>query len=258
MSSLRVQHLPPTFTADYNFEGIVALSNCSGSIIRFETSKDSDKAMVLTNGHCYENGMPDPGEVILHRRSSRRFQVLSPTAENLGTINATEVIYSTMTRTDMTLYKLDTTYAQILSDYNVRPFTLTSSHPVIGTPIEVVSGYWERGYTCSVEAFAHELDEGGYAMFDSVRYSRPGCEVIGGTSGSPVIAQGTRNVIAINNTGNEDGERCTMNNPCEIDENGKVTYVQGYSYAQETYLIYSCLTDANELDLNKSGCLLPH
>jgi hypothetical protein len=202
--------------------------------------------------------MPDPGEVIVHRQSSRRFRVLGPNAENLGRVNASEVIYSTMTGTDMTLYLLNETYAQILSDYNVRPFTLSSAHPTIGTPIEVVSGYWERGYTCKIEFFAHELDEGGYAMFDSVRYSRPGCEVIGGTSGSPVIAQGTRNVIAINNTGNEDGERCTMNNPCEIDESGKVTYVQGYTYAQQTYLIYSCLNDQNQLDLNKTGCKLAH
>ncbi len=43
--------MSPNFTAQYDFEGIVALSNCSGSLIRLENSKDSDKAMVLTNGH---------------------------------------------------------------------------------------------------------------------------------------------------------------------------------------------------------------
>lgn len=250
--------LPHTFSQNYDYEGIVGLSNCSGSIIRFEFSKDTDHAVVLTNGHCLESGMPEPGEVISHRSSRRQFDVLNPAGDSIGRISATEVMYSSMTNTDVTLYRLQETYADIASRYNVRPLTLMSSHPTLNTPIEVVSGYWVRGYSCSIEAFVHELDEGGYKMYDSVRYSRPGCEVIGGTSGSPVIASGTRNVIAINNTGNENGERCTMDNPCEINEKGDVFYKQGYSYGQETYIIYSCLTSGGDIDLNKAGCLLAH
>lgn len=255
---LSALQIPSTFTTHYDFEGIVALSNCSGSLIRFESSKDSDAAVILTNGHCYEYGMPDPGEVLSHQESDRSFTVLGPDASSLGRVHATQLIYSSMTKTDITLYRLSETYAQILADFHVRPFTLSSERPAIGTPIEVISGYWRRGYTCSVEFFAHELDEGGYKMFESLRYSRPGCEVIGGTSGSPVIAKGTRTVVAINNTGNEDGRRCTMNNPCEIDEQGNVTFTKGYTYAQQTYWIYSCLNESNDLDLNKAGCLLAH
>ena len=41
------QSFPSTFTGNYNFEGIVALSNCSGSLVRFETSRDSDPAMII-------------------------------------------------------------------------------------------------------------------------------------------------------------------------------------------------------------------
>ena len=93
-------------------------------------------------------------------------------------------------------------------------------------------------------------------MFDSVRYSRPGCETIGGTSGSPVVLAGTRTVVAVNNTGNDDGDRCTMNNPCEIDEHGQVTAEQGYSYAQQTSWIYTCLDSTGNLNLNQAGCKL--
>jgi V8-like Glu-specific endopeptidase len=249
---------PPTMSGNYDFEGIVALSNCSGSIIQFEGAADTDHAVIMTNGHCYEDGMPDPGQVIQNEPSSRTFSVLNSGGSSLGRVHATEVIYSTMTKTDVTLYRLQETYADIRSQYNVRPFTLASQHPAIGTSINVISGYWKQGYSCQVEFFVHELDEAGYHMFDSIRYSRPGCEVIGGTSGSPIIAAGTRNVIGINNTGNEDGEKCTMNNPCEIDEQGNVTAVLGYSYGQETYLIYSCLNAQHELDLNKQGCMLAH
>jgi hypothetical protein len=80
--------------------------------------------------------------------------------------------------------------------------------------------------------------------------------VIGGTSGSPIIARGTRTVIGINNTGNEDGLRCEENNPCEIDEKGNVFYQRGQNYGQQTYWIYSCLTPNFDIDLNKPGCLL--
>ena len=153
---------------------------------------------------------------------------------------------------------MDKTYAQILEQFNVRPFTLSSQHPQIHQPIEVVSGYWKMGYTCMIEQFVHELDEAGYKWFDSIRYSRPGCEVIGGTSGSPIIAAGSRTVIGVNNTGNEDGERCTMNNPCEVDDKGAVTVGKGFSYGQQTYWLYSCLNAQNEFDLQRPGCMLPH
>lgn len=252
------QNLLERFTDAYNFEGIVALNNCSGSLIRLESSKNTDTALILTNGHCNENGMPGIGEVFTHQHSSRTFRVLDPDARTLGRVTATEIIYSTMTKTDITIYQLAETYEQIQNKFHVRAFTLASQHPLVNTAIEVVSGYWQRGYSCAIESFVHELNEAGWLMSDSIRYTRPGCEVIGGTSGSPIIATGTRTVIGINNTGNDDGERCTMNNPCEIDENGKVFYQKGYSYGQETFWIYSCLDEQNHLDLTKPGCALPH
>lgn len=249
--------LSKNFTQDFNFEGIVSLSNCSGSLVRFETSKDTDQAMVLTNGHCREFGFPSPGEHIYQESSSRRFGLMNAAGDTVGRLTATMIIYSTMTGTDMTLYKLRETYAQILQSYQVRPLTLQSTKPTIGTQIEVISGYWNRGYRCSIEAFVHELREDVYSMTDSIRYSRPGCEVIGGTSGSPIIAKGTRTVIGVNNTGNESGWRCTMNNPCEVDEKGGITAVAGYTYGQETYWLYSCLNAQNEIDLSVPGCKLP-
>ncbi len=250
--------LPPTFTQDFNFEGIAALSNCSGSLIRLEGSKDTDYALILTNGHCYEGGFIDPGTAMVNVDSTRSFNLLDATANTAGRVRATKLVYATMTKTDISIYRLGMTYEQILTSYGVHALTLSSKHPDLATPIEVISGYWQRGYSCQVEAFINELDEEDWKWSDSIRYSRPGCEVIGGTSGSPVVAGGTRTVIGVNNTGNEDGQRCTRNNPCEIDKDGKVTYTQGYSYGQETYIIYSCIEADNSFNLAKAGCLLPH
>ncbi len=250
--------LPLTFTADYDFEGIVALSNCSGSLIQLEGVSDANNALILTNGHCLDGGFTNPGEFKYKQPSSRAFTLLNSTAGSAGRVTATQVVYSTMTKTDITIYKLRETYAEIKAKYGVRPMTLSSAHPELNSPIEVISGYWKRGYTCAIEAFIPQLMEAGWVMTDSMRYSRPGCETIGGTSGSPIVKLGTKIVIGINNTGNDDGENCTMNNPCEVDQDGKRTATKGYSYAQQTFQIYSCLTTTNEIDLAVEGCQLTH
>lgn len=246
------------FTEDYDFEGIVALNNCSGSLIQLEGAADSDKALILTNGHCFEGGFAKPGEYVYGRPSTRQFTILDSKAGSLGKVTATEVVYSTMTGTDIAIYKLRETYADIQFKFGTRPLTLSSSHPAVGDNMEVISGYWRRGYSCTVEAFIPQLREDVWTMTDSIRYSRPGCETIGGTSGSPITKAGTRIVIGINNTGNENGKKCTMNNPCEIDLNGNITFTKGVSYGQQTYQIYSCLNSSREIDLTVQGCLLTH
>ncbi|AKJ11105.1 hypothetical protein ABB07_14065 [Streptomyces incarnatus] len=242
--------------ATVNFAGTVALSNCSGSVIRFPNSADSDPALVLTNGHCLETGFPDPGQVITGQSSSRTFGLLNASGSKVATLRANQVVYSTMTDTDVTIYRLTTTYAQIKSAYGISPLTVSDTHPTAGTAIKVVSGYWKRTYSCSIDGFVYRLKEGDWTWKDSVRYTSS-CNTIGGTSGSPVIDTTTGKVVAVNNTGNEDGETCTENNPCEVDENGNVTIHQGINYAEETYQIPACFTTGNKLDLGASGCVLP-
>lgn len=239
-----------------DFAGTVALSNCSGSVIRFPASADSDPALVLTNGHCLETGFPSPGEVVVDQPSSRSFGLLDRAGTRVGTLRAGKVAYSTMTDTDITIYQLTRTYAQIRGSYGIGALTVSDTHPVAGTAIKVVSGYWKRTYTCAVDGFVYRLKEGDWTWKDSVRYTSA-CDTIGGTSGSPVVDTATGKVVAVNNTGNEDGERCTVNNPCEVDQSGNVTVRQGINYAEETYQIPGCFGPGNKLNLNASGCVLP-
>jgi V8-like Glu-specific endopeptidase len=245
----------PTIKA-VTFAGTVSLSNCSGSVIRFPSSADSDPALVLTNGHCLETGFPAAGEVITGQSSSRSFGLLNSAGTKVATLRANQVVYSTMTDTDVTIYRLTTTYAAIKSSYGISPLTLQDTHPTAGTAITVASGYWKRTYACNVDGFVYRLQEGDWTWKDSVRYTSA-CQTIGGTSGSPVIDNATGKVVAVNNTGNEDGERCTENNPCEVDANGNVTVRQGINYAEETYQIPACFTTGNKLNLGASGCVLP-
>ncbi|MEU3723060.1 serine protease [Streptomyces sp. NPDC031705] len=238
------------------YAGTVALSNCSGSVVRTPNSQPGDPALVLSNGHCLETGFPAPGEVLVNRASSRSFSLLNAAGSRVATLRASKIAYGTMTDTDVSLYQLTKTYAQIQSQYGISALTLNDTHPVQGASIKVVSGYWKRTYSCNVDGFAYRLKEGAWTWKDSVRYTSS-CNTIGGTSGSPVIDTATGRVVAVNNTGNEDGQRCTDNNPCEVDESGNVTVRQGINYAQQTYTLVPCIGPGNQIDLNRPGCVLP-
>ncbi|MEV4599299.1 serine protease [Amycolatopsis sp. NPDC049253] len=248
---------PEASAATTTFSGTVALSNCSGSVVKPAGTPDTAPALVLSNGHCLESGFPDPGEVIVGQRSTRTFSLLSSDGKSsLGTLKAKKVVYATMTDTDVSLYQLDTTYAAIKQKYHVSPLELVSAHPTAGTHIDVVSGYWKTIYSCSIDGFVHELHENGWVWKDSIRYT-PECKTIGGTSGSPIVETATGKVIGVNNTSNDDGQRCTLDNPCEVDGSGNVTVHPGTKYGEETFGIPACLTTASEIDLNRAGCTLP-
>ena len=240
-----------------DFTGIAALSNCSASLVRYVESVSTDKALVLTNGHCYEGGFLNPGQVLVNRASTRSITLLRPDSSRAGTVRASRIVFGTMTKTDMIVYEVNETYASIKSRLNVTPLTLAKQGPADGAGMAVVSGYWKRIYTCSVQATIPQLREGDWTWQNSIKYQQPGCETIGGTSGSPVVSTTTGELIGINNTGNEDGERCTVNNPCEVDADGNVTVDQGAAYGQQTWWLYTCLTANRTIDLNRSGCELP-
>src|SRR3954454_14966981 len=240
-----------------DFTGIAALSNCSASLVRYAESVDTDKALVLTNGHCYEGGFLQPGQVLVNKASTRSITLPKPDSSRAGTVRAGRILFGTMTKTDMIVYEVNETYASILSRLNVTPLTLAKQGPANGAGMAVVSGYWKRIYTCSVQATIPQLREGDWTWQNSIKYQQPGCETIGGTSGSPVVSTTSGELIGINNTGNEDGERCTVNNPCEVDADGNVTVDQGAAYGEQTWWLYTCLTADRAIDLNKSGCELP-
>jgi V8-like Glu-specific endopeptidase len=248
------------FTIDslqYDFEGIIKLSNCSGSLVAFNGQPMSAKAIVMTNGHCVQKkgGFLNPGEVWVNKPILRSMKVFDSNFE-LHSIQATKILYATMTNTDVAFYELNESYSQILTRTNVRPLLLDSVRPLSGISIDIVSGYWDRGYSCEIDGFVFNIREAGWTFTDSIRYTAE-CDTIGGTSGSPIIARGERRVVAINNTSNESGKRCTLNNPCEVDETGTVSVHKGVRYGQQTYNVYTCLTPSFQFDLSRSDCSLP-
>ncbi|QFG26625.1 serine protease [Actinomadura sp. WMMB 499] len=246
----------PSRHAAVDFTGIVALDNCSGSLVRGPRSRDGDPALVLTNGHCLRTGTPAAREVIVDRPSARTFTLLDRTGRgSLGTLRATNLEYATMADTDVAVYRLESTYAEIERRYGVPALQMSAVRPQDGTKIRIVSGYWRRIYACRIDGTVHRLREAEWTWKDSVRYGS-GCRTIAGTSGSPVIDASTGRVVAVNNTGNEDGERCTLNNPCEVARGGQVTVRPGISYGQQTYPLARCLGAGSDVVVGGS-CALP-
>ncbi len=240
--------------ADPNFSGTVALSNCSGSIVRWQSSQPTDKAMVLSNGHCYD--FMGARQVVVNQPFERSVDLLNSDGSVAGTVNTVTLLYATMWRTDVSLYQLSQTYQDLQNTYGVPSFTLADTKPSPKTqPIEVLSGYWRLAYDCNLNGFAYRLHEDVWDWNMSLRYSDGGCQVIGGTSGSPIL-DSDRVQIGINNTINEDGQHCTFDNPCEENRHGKITVHIHRGYGQQTWVFYTCL-NGTTINLNKAGCMLP-
>ena len=236
----------------------IALSNCSASLVRYPSSLDTDRAMMLTNGHCYEGGFLAAGQVLVNRTSSRTGKLLDASGRSVATVRADLILYATMTGTDVTLYRLTKTFAQLRNTTGLNAITIASTHPVDGNAVSVPSGYWKITYSCSINGFVGTLREDQWTWHDSIRYlyPNPNCQTIDGTSGSPIIDNSSLQIVGINNTANEQGQACTLDNPCEVNSDGSITYTQGQNYGQETYWFTTCLTSNNAIDLNKTGCLL--
>ncbi|GAA5164870.1 serine protease [Amycolatopsis dongchuanensis] len=246
--------LPATAAPTGGYAGTVELSNCSGAVVRTPDSRGGDHALVLTNGHCDEAGMPAPGVVVLNRPTNRTMHLLREDGSELTTLRSTKLVYATMTDTDVALYQLDSTYDQ-LTALGGQALTLAAAPAKEGTRISVISGFFQRTWTCSIERVLYSLREGDWTWKNSIRYT-PECKTIHGTSGSPVVDTATGEVVGVNNTGNDEGYSCTVDNPCEVDEQGTVTVLEGRSYGQQTALLVPCLVNS-EIALDRPGCALP-
>jgi len=160
-----------------------------------------------------------------------------------------------MTNTDVSLYRLTQTFATIRTNTGVSPLTISATHPADGISMFIASGFFARIWNCSINGFVATMREDQWTWHDSLRYS-PGCDTIHGTSGSPVVSVASGELVGINNTGNDNGQMCTLNNPCEVDPNGTTHAYFGQTYGQETYWFTTCLNSARQIDLTVTGCLL--
>jgi hypothetical protein len=236
-------------------EGVVDLGMCVGAVVRTPTARPGDPALLLTNGHCVEGDRPAPGSALVNRPSDRKVGIADAEGYDRATAHANRLVYATMTGTDIALYRLDKTYAQLAAD-GAKVFRLTTTPIHAGDRVKMMTTVRPRN--CTVDAVLAHLLEGGYRLDHSVRYAiSTECDIFPGMSGSPLLAPDGNTVVGIHNTTNRDGQRCTDDNPCEVDRHGTVTVAKGRSYGQRVDLIPACLTTGSKLDLSRPGCTLP-
>jgi hypothetical protein len=235
----------------YDFEGIIKLSNCSGSLVAFKGSPDTQKAIVMTNAHCLPFAKHD--QVYVNYPYLRNFTVFDRSMK-LHPLKTEKVLYATMLETDVAFLETDKTYGEIWREYKVRPLIIDDFPAPLGTRLDVVSGYWEEVTSCEAEAIIPELREHHWRWFDAIRYAGD-CKTRGGFSGSPVIIQHTRTIMGVHNTGNNGKRDCSNMNPCEWGEQESMPLFR--RYAQQVYQVYTCLNKRMEIDTQVPGCLLP-
>ena len=245
----------PALAVTPSLNATIRLNNCSASLVRYPTSVDTDRAMMLTNGHCFEGGFIAAGQVLVDRASTRAGSLLNSAGTAVATVTADRLLYATMTNTDVSLYRLNQTIATIRTNTGISPLTISSAHPTDGISMFIPSGFHARIWNCAINGFVATMREDQWTWHDSLRYST-GCDTIHGTSGSPVVSVASGEVVGINNTGNDDGQMCTLNNPCEVLPDGTTTATLGQTYGQQTYWFTTCLTSTRAIDLNLPGCLL--
>lgn len=247
------------------FDATVRLYKCSGSVITLPGAKDNDYALVMTSGHCIQPALDrylEPGEIIMNRslRDSDKayFKAVNfykgdqPQYQVGGKI--TDIVYATMDSTDLAILRVDKTYAQLrASDVKARP--LATTPPSVGDAIQIPSGYWKKTYSCQIDKIVPELLEGSWAWRDGIRYALNGCQVQPGSSGSPIINPETGSIVGINTTYAGGGEYCVLNNPCEVNADGKKETFLYRGYGTQTYFVPACF-NGSSLALDKNGCRL--
>lgn len=241
---------------DSRFAGTARLPGCSGAVVRWASALDSDPAVVITNGHCVRLPFLGGRETLVDVKQYKLIELLDGAGGVATTVRGTRLAYATMFRTDLAVYELRETYAD-LAAAGVTPLTLATRGPARGDRIRIPSGYWVEQRSCTTTGTAYRLHERDWDWQRSIRLpALDGCRIRGGYSGSPIVSRETGEVVGIANTGYVGGRRC-IDSACEENQRGAVRMVRDMNYGQQTWLLTTCVGADRRFDLSVAGCRLP-
>lgn len=237
------------------FAGTARLPGCSGSVVRWEAALDEDRAVVLTNGHCVSSPFLGARDVLVDERQYKQIELLDGRGDVAMTVRGVHLRYASMYRTDLAVYELRETYADLLAG-GVTPLVLSATGPSRGDRIRIVSGYWVEQRACTTTGTAYRVHEREWDWWHSIRLpALDGCAIRGGYSGSPIISRETGEVVGIVNTGYVGGRRC-VDSACEENKRGVVRMVRNMNYGQQTRWLTTCIGTDRRFDLSAAGCRL--
>lgn len=252
-----------------NFLGTARIPACSASIVRFADSTPAEKALLLTNGHCYQPF--DKRErfrgVVLNQPDNRRVTLLKRNGQNRAIVHTKRALYSSSFTVNLGLYRLGLTYRGLRERFHVPALTISDTPPVVGDEVLLPSGYWREQFTCHVEASVFKLFNQTYLWRHSLRYaSESTCKSVDGSSGSPLLDPDTRMVLGIHNAGNNPPEHprargtggfdCSFS-LCEMTKGREYAQFPHRRYGQGVWWLTQCVDAHHNIDLALTGCRLP-
>lgn len=237
------------------FAGTARLPGCSGSVVRWASALDDDPAVVLTNGHCVKLPFLGARDVLVDVRQYKQIELLDGRGDVAMTVRGVHLRYASMYRTDLAVYELRETYAD-LAEGGVTPLVLSTSGPSRGDKIRIPSGYWVEQHGCTTTGTAYRVHEREWDWWRSIRLpALDGCAIRGGYSGSPIVSRETGEVVGIANTGYVGGRRC-IDSACEENQRGVVRMVRHMNYGQQTWWLHTCIGADRRFDVSTPGCRL--
>ena len=235
-----------------SLSGMASLQ-CSGVVVRLAHNQDAP-AVLLTNGHCYDKKLKS--DAFVADQAHRQSVSLLARGGRSRQFNIARILYATMTGTDLALMELSATYRE-LADAGIDSYDISPQPAAANEAVVMVSGYLASAQNCVVEKVVPRILEAPWEWRDS--YKLKGCNGDrNGTSGSPLISAATNRIVGLFNTANDDGMRCTFNNPCEADADGGIVVEKGGAYAQRVDQILTCLDAEGRFDVNVPSCRLFH
>jgi hypothetical protein len=239
------------------------ITACSGSLVTFEGHTASQKALVLTAGHCIgkgsAGGYPGPGEVFKNQKMDGTFLTIRTLGrEHQGAcIGLNALLYATMTDTDIALYELTETYQDLAQRIGAVPFWVSRDPVAPGTKLRAPSGHHEDDLACTFSADVGNVKEHVWSWGPMMRLA--GCTLKPGSSGSPLISETDGRVVGVASTTYEEtNEPCSLHNPCEVDTSGQTSVrSKDTPYGHYAHRLAACVSASGQLDLSLATCVLP-
>ena len=248
------------------YTGVAALSvssNCTGTVI--DTGVDSAPAYVLSNGHCLGMDGQDPSDVLIDEEGYGEVTFFyfhdTPGSDRL-IVEVARLEYATMYSVDVGVLRLDATLGE-LKEKGIKALPLDPGGAKAGTkvtniavPVDgvEVDDWALRKGDCKLGK-PTDVIEFRWLWHNEIANDCPG--VLGGSSGSPLIADG-KVVSMINTTSGgvsaELGKTCYLGQPCQL-QGDSVKFVQDTAYGVDLDGVEGCFADG--IFTLGEGCSLP-
>ena len=247
-------------------------ADCSAVLIDTGRS-ETEKAYVLTNGHCSHIEIEYIGtkDVFINEETFFAFTAnfYFDSERKAVSFKGNKLVYLTMSGTDIAIYELDHTIADLKSrGFNF--FKISKKIPKgnekvinVGMPMNhmPMNSMYIHYSECKLLGHA-SIKENVWSWPESLRHN---CSAVGGMSGSPLIDIKTNEIIGLVNTVVEDEMMsepdCSMGKPCEIkldkiEKIEKISTHPEFNYAQRVDKLALCFKENGDFDLNLESCKL--